>query len=352
MLYRYEMKKLQEMTKLFLIFLGVLVLVIVMQSVNLKTRTLEMTNAETHYYEYINRLSGEITPEKEQYIVDENERINSAYENIDIAKEKYNKGEIDKEEYAKYNQEYNYAVLRVESIAMLNNTYERIKANGGWFVNDYYWSTCFSVGIFGVIVAIFLSTIFSIYIGNEYLSGMWIYLNSSKNGKSKTVRVKCILSAAITFIMTVALMGSRYIVIRMKSNLPMTKAPLCSMEMYQYADVGISIGKFAIISLLLEGIAAVGFVLIVIFATYVSRNSITGMSAGVVIYLLPMLIKEYAPKLFAYSPAGSIGFSEGYSCLTNQSELKIMLIIPVIYVIIGILLIILNEKGRYRIIHR
>ena len=97
-------------------------------------------NSEQYIY-YINKIYGEFTAEKEQYIIDESKYVADAINNFNLIQTQYRHGEVDLSEYREALYINNYAISvsepldrikeRSTYLSSITNDYNNI-----WFILD------------------------------------------------------------------------------------------------------------------------------------------------------------------------------------------------------------------------
>lgn len=332
MIYRYELKKLTGMTKILWIYLGLIAICVGIQTAFIYGEHIREEKSEVYYKEYMYSLEGEVTAAKEMYIVSERERIQNALDKREEMNTLYNDGEISQEEFYEYNDELLYARAREESLKRVEEAYAHIKENDGWFVYDTEWNRLFSTDIYGFLLALFLSATFSFYIGNEYSSGMWQYLDSSVNGKEKTIKAKCFIAVFTTIVLSFVYYYIRYILFMVMGDIPLAAAPLGSLSMFYHVGNSFSIGMFFFITAFLQSLAASGLVLIILFFTYLIRNGIVAMAIGLGMYFIPFLVKQYSGEIFSFSFCGTMNIAQSIASLQETwKHIIVFCLAPILF---------------------
>lgn len=330
MIYGYELKKLRNTTKLHIIFLCVLILCSVIQIAMIDGQSKISSTTEHYYKEYMKQLEGPITEDKVQFIQDERAKIDEVKGKKQEMDELYLEGQISIEEYTVYNDEYIYVQSREESFARVEQVYENIKNNGGWFVYDTNWKLYFSSELYNSILVLLVIFGFTMYVGNEYQSGMWQYLDSTKHGREKTLMAKSMISVIGGLLMAAVFCLVRFLTFHFYADIPSKAAPMCSIEGFYHLDSSHKIGVFSLEIAVLQCaiVASVGF--IAMFTAYMLRSEIIGMAVGAAICFLPFLFKNYAPKMYAFSFMGMINMGNGISVLEDNIQAGILMLLPLV----------------------
>lgn len=163
---------------------------------------------QEHYYQnYMEILSGEITPDKIDYIETEKQNIINSEKVQEELNEKYNNGEISLLQFQSELKKNIVSENRKNAFAQVLEQYDRIsKQKNAHFVYDTGYKKIFNIGtenrIFGVvdlIVLLLLIVLFSAeQLPLERKSKMDIIQNTTLNGTSKTQKAKLVILTLFT----------------------------------------------------------------------------------------------------------------------------------------------------------
>lgn len=105
--------------------------------------------SESIYYEYTNRIEGELTEDKKEYIINERIYINEILDLQDEMRYKYVQDEISYEEYREYYEKYHYAYSRDEPLKIIEDHISYLELREmetgvkGWTLYDTGWKLFF-----------------------------------------------------------------------------------------------------------------------------------------------------------------------------------------------------------------
>lgn len=338
MIYKFEVKKLYGSVRYLAILIVLTVVAVIFQYAALNITLGRDDNTDEAYRQYIDILQGPLSEEKVKYISNEKTKIQECIDNNDSMTEKYLQGEISRDEFSVYNEEYHYAVVHEAAIEQIDNTSKRIEGNGGWFVYETGWKKLFSTSIYSALFVLIAVAVFSMYSGTEFDTGMWQYLYSSPDGREKTVKAKCVNTVVGAFVGFVIYQMARYFVFVAEGNIEQGSAPACSIGLYSSMNNGISIFKLYFMSVLMQGIAMAGIALITLIVTYMLKKSQASMIIMIVLYLIPYMIKDYSAMIFAVSLPGSCNLLEGIAQGSAKMSALLIIVLPLLIFIIGCLL--------------
>lgn len=264
------------------------------------------------YNEYIEVLKGDLTSEKEEYILTEWNTINDNISKSEEMELLYVSGEISRDEYAKFNDDYMYASSHISSISKvmedytyINEIYEktdsRIKAE---FINNRYWNYFFdaaSVGWFPILLII----IISIYSSSvEQSAGMWNIINAAYNGKVKMLGIKMLVSALVGAVVSFIFAVVEYMIYAQFFDMPQLDAPIQSIQMFGNLMADISIGTMVMLLVIWRTVAGVGIALISLLVAVLIRKDIISLMIMLVVTFVPVLLLDAVPEIFTYSFLG------------------------------------------------
>lgn len=344
MIYKCEIKKLLSSTKIHIVIVSMLMICSIMQITEIRNQISMQGTTEEGYREYIQKLEGPLTKEKEEYIEKEKQRLQSAIEKKQEMEDLYQNDKISEEEYMSYNDEYIYALSRTDSFDKIEQKYEEIKGNGGWFVYDTCWKLFLSTEVYNSILLLAVVIMFSMYMGNEYSSGMWQYLESSKLGGKKTLITKCVITEVVTFMLTVVFNIARFIVFEFNKGLPLKSAPICSIEGFYHINSGVKIKTFCIEGVLIQSFMMSIIALITLLIAYYSKNGMMALMVVGGVYAVPLLIKSQLGAGYAYTACGMINPMGSAKVLKNS--IMIQRNILAIIILVLFIIMVVHKKTR------
>lgn len=335
-IYKCEIKKLLSSTKIHIVIVAMLVICSIMQVTEIRNQIGIQGATEEGYQEYMKKLEGPLTKEKERYIEKEKNRLESAIEKKQEMEDLYQEDKISEEEYMSYNDEYIYAQSKTESFDKVEQKYGEIKKNGGWFVYDTCWKLLLSSEVYNSILLLVVVIMFSMYMGNEYSSGMWQYLESSKLGGKKTLITKCVITEVVTFILTVVFNVVRFMVFEFNKSIPLKSAPICSIEGFYNINSKVKINAFCIEGVLIQSFIMSIIAMVTVLIAYYSKNGMTALMIVGGIYVAPLLIKNHLGGGYGYTVCGIVNPMESAKVLKNSMMIQWGILATTILVMLAI----------------
>lgn len=328
---------------------GVLVLLLL---VNLQEpRTISYDTNELHYKNYMERLAGPLTDEKQDYLESEAMRFEQIHQQISKLRKDYAAGELSETDLNSLVPPLERALMAEE--ILLSRVYpqmERIlhlKEEGkeAHFVYEPGYSYLFGLntqhsktGAAALVVAgiiLCFSNIFPI----ETSSGMLPILNVSKKGRTASAGCKLIICVAVTAIIFLIAQIPDYRYVLKNYGFPDLNAPLCSIEAFAKWNDTVSILEGLILFETLRLVAAVCVTTIVLLLGIWTKNQLITLSVSTGVLLLPILLNlleiHFLDKVSFLKPL------TGSELLSSQSPLLTCLLYYGVAGLLGIVFSIL-----------
>lgn len=264
------------------------------------------------YNEYIESLEGNITVEKEKYLINEwLTMCGNLSKNNEMA-EKYISGEISRDEYAAFNDDYMYAQSHIDSLnkamedyryikVMYQKTHSRIKPE---FINSRYWDYFFSptsVSWLPVLLIIVISVFNS---SVEQSSGMWNIINASYNGKAKMLAAKMCASAFTGLIISFTFVVAEFFAYYKFFGLSSLDAPIQSLHMFCNISADVSIKTGVIVLILWRTAAGCGIALITLLVSVLIKKDVVSLLLMIAVMFVPVFVLNAVPGVFSRSLCG------------------------------------------------
>lgn len=280
--------------------IGVLVLLLL---VNIQEpRTISYDTNELHYKNYMERLAGPLTDEKQVYLESEAMRFEQIHQQIAKLRKDYASGELSETDLNSLLPPLERALMAEE--ILLNRVYpqmERIlqmKDEGKEAHFIYEPGYCYLFGLNAqhskagaaalVVAGIILcfSNIFPI----ETSSGMLPILNVSKKGRTASAGCKLAICICITVIIFFIAQIPDYRYVLKNYGFPDLNAPLCSIEAFVGWNDTISILEGIVLFETLRLVAAICVAAIVLLLGIWTKNQLITLSISASVLLMPVLL--------------------------------------------------------------
>lgn len=259
-----------------------------------------MSEEDIYYSGYMNRLSGTLTEEKEDFIKSEQQKFNKIEQMMNESLIKLNNGEITKSEYQGSLMQFSTELKTKTSFQKVEERYKYIKnsksANNLVFVNDLGYENLFdfyndsesfknSLLLFAVIIGCFAG-LFSM----EHSGGMKNLINVYKKGRGITARRKIMVSELITVPLAFICYAPNIINTINFYKIGELGAPACSLPSFSSIPPNISLFGALFLSFAQKLIIAMFATAIVLCISELFKNTIASFFVSGVVLLIPTLL--------------------------------------------------------------
>lgn len=267
--------------------------------------------SKTIYKDYLERLKGELTEDKKNFIKGEKEKI----EKITLEKKQlandYCNGKIEDEIYSLRMNEINNILKQADAFQVVNDQYEYIKENpkDRYFLYTTGWYNLLGnenldmTLVFGLLIII--TPIFTY----EYEKDMMSLILTSKHGKRIVPIHKIIVATFISIIITSIFLMMDYLYFKFKYSLPYGNFPLKSLVYFKtsYYDISL-IQAFKYISLI-KVTGYLVFTYLIMFTAIVIRKTVLTLFTSLSFIVIPYII--YLNDSIKYKLPLPLGFMIG-----------------------------------------
>ena len=259
----------------------VLVVFVLFQLYTYHNYSLHLQPEDIYYKNYMDYLNGAITPEKEEYIQRETERINDLYLSETVMEGSHKA----------LRDGWHKVLSRYEQIITMKE-YADIDL---WFVYEtgYQQLTGDNENMdliamlkMIIILTICLPSIFT----HEYSTGMNIILFTTQNGREKTLRAKLVVSASLLLFVFIVSYGFDFMSVFHKVGMVGFDAPLQSLDTFAFFPFSSTITQYMILlyALRLFGMSLVALVISAV--SVLSGNTIKTMILSTGMFSLPGIL--------------------------------------------------------------
>ncbi len=309
-----ELKKLLIKRKLLLVIALGLALKVVLCLMETPAPPLQPPSAQNEYEQILANLAGPLTPEKEAFFAEEEDRRAAYQEAMDAVWDRYDNGEISEEELGiQLSAVSNPAEVSDEAWAYLQNQYAYIQEDPTlhYFIRQDGWVNMLGSQSLDYILLLLILIISGTGITYEYESGMAELLWTNRKGQKQLIASKlaCILllctgvfllSEGITALNEILRYG------------PLPDAPLQSLRMFQNSSLQVDLITVYLAS---RGYRLLGVLLtaaITMFLAVLGRRAVTALFGGLAFAVVPYFLWGGKDLLFRYpNPAGLL-IGSGY----------------------------------------
>ena len=340
-LFRHEIYKILVTQKGILVFVFLAISQVVIAS-NLPP----IGSDEFYYQNYMEQLSGLWNEDKEEFIVDEQERFNDLDQLAMEAQEKYNRSEISEHELSATNQyvatnklPFNSFLKVLVKVDMMKQGEEKEQV----LVYETGYNLLLGKSYFGlsnelIQISIFIAcliVLLTLYMAEEYETDMINIIKTTVNGRDNLISTKIILGLLTTIIMYIISFLPSLLMVNQLYPLNNLSAPLSSISSMDYVmpDLSISIGGYLSIIYIIRFVAAVcTFLLSYIVACKLERSNVA-IALLTTVTVVPLLL-----RMLGFEWVDHVSLNAFYSGnilfnLIENSYAIIALIIPITLII-------------------
>lgn len=291
-LLRYESYKIMIMNRAFVILLLFGLVIggrILYQKYNPSVQ-------EQYYQNLMMQLEGELTEQKENLILSEQERYTQAFSEIEKIDGMVSNGEIDESTGEQLKADWYGVTFFYPSFQRVMQQYESIQENGGDFIYDTGYLYFFGrMNDDDLVDLLLLSLCIIIAFGNvmamEFESGSWYLLSATKQGKKKIIVRKTVVCMLAAMVISVIPMICRFVSISSVYPLHELTAAITDMPCYQEFPLAISVWLFILLLLLAQAASIIVVVMVVLLISYWRKNYIQTVFFAILMLVVPLVLK-------------------------------------------------------------
>lgn len=265
-------------------------------------RTISYDTGELHYKNYMERLAGPLTEEKQTYLESEAMRFEGIHQQISKLRKDYAAGELSETDLNTLLPPLERTLMAEQ--VLINRVYpqmERIlqlreEGKEAYFVYESGYTYLFgldpqhnkvgSTALVVVVIILCFSNIFPL----ETSSGMLPILNVNPKGRGATAWCKLVICIGFAVLIFLIVQIPDYWYVQKNYSFSYLVTPLCSIEGFFAWNDSVSIGAGIVIFELLRLIAVVSVTVIVLLLGIWTQNQLVTLSVSTGILLLPVLL--------------------------------------------------------------
>ena len=291
-LFRYESYKIMIMNR------GIIILLLFGFVIGYRIMSQEYNPSvqEQYYQDIMMQLEGQLTEEKENLILSEQERYTEAFLEIERIDSLVANGEISESAGDNLKAKWNAVTFFYPSFERVLKQYQRISERGGNFVYDTGYLYLFGKmndDYFIDILLLFLCIViaFSNVIAMEYQRGAWYLLSPTLEGKKKIIVMKMVVCMIAVIMLSFIPISCRFF--KISSAYPMHGFDFCIIDIpcYQTLSISVPIWLFIIILVLLQMLLLILATCSVLLTSYWRKNQIQTIFFALLILVVPIILK-------------------------------------------------------------
>lgn len=294
-LFKHELYKILIMKK------GILIIVLfIMATAYLYTNnSYYISGGELKYNQYMKKLEGKLTSEKEEFLYKEKEKFENAEKKVEEIDKSLRDKEITMMQANAMKEEYNKILSNYNTFQKVWDKYEFIKKHeGSEFVYDSAYKMLFNYNdnIFKIAAILYFTVIIfvlSVVFPMEYSNSQYRILNTTLLGKKIIEKMKIVISSVLAIIIMGISIGVRYIYISRYYEFSNISAKAISVfgadfwgaQMPIYLVLIIAIGVLLLLSLI--------FMSIILLVSKKVKNSVYTVVIVCVIIAISRIIFQF-----------------------------------------------------------
>ncbi len=299
-LFKGEFKKILFMQKGLLL----IIILLLIQTASYYETPFYMDKTEVYYKNYSSVLEGKLSPEKEEFLRQEEQRFEELEEELNKQYERYEKGEINEAVLNYYEDELTPSMAETEGFERAEKQYERLKRKEGRYKDVTYiyetgWDKLLGTegrkaDIFDTLKLFLILLLAFAGAGTcEKQTSAELLIQSSYKGKKSVSRMKHIIcamyalcAAAITFSFRVIQIGNYY-------TLPGLDSSIQSLTVFNETKLSISIGTSIFLIYIAKAVLAVIAGQIVLRLSEKLKQEYTVLFLSCLILIVPVIVAYF-----------------------------------------------------------
>lgn len=258
-------------------------------------RKRSLSVGEQYYQMIMTQLEGELTEEKERFILDEKARYDEAFAQIAAIDKKIGSGEIDRITGESMKSHWYSMTALYPYFSRAEKQYDHIIENGGVFIYDTGYSYLFGKTDDNFTVDLLMLSMCMIFaLGNvlpmEEQTRSWDLLSATAKGKRKIMSRKAAVSAVCAAIMTVLPFVCRTAAALKTYPLSMWSSPANCLPMYYETALALPIWAFMAMAVLLQIISVLIVAAIVLLISANRKSFLQTVFLGLLILAVPLTL--------------------------------------------------------------
>lgn len=250
---------------------------------------------EQYYQNIMVKLEGELTDEKEQYILEEKARYDEAFAQIDAIDEMISSGEVDRFVGESMKSRWYAVTALYPYFQRVEAQYDHILEQGGVFIYDTGYMYLFGKIDDNFLIDLLLLSMCMVFaLGNvlpmEEQTKSWNLLSATAKGRHKIISRKIMVCAVCAAIMTVLPFIFRLIAALRTYPLAMWNSAVDNLPVYYESGLGLPIWTFASAAVILQIISVLIAAAVVLLISANRKSFLQTVFLGLLILVVPLTI--------------------------------------------------------------
>lgn len=294
----------QEAYKLLIVNKGIVLILVFALLIfpKLAQQNVYLSTDELYYKNYMQILSGELTPEKESYLQAEQQNLADAQAEITRIEQLYQENKITEIQRVQYEQPYQSILTKQNAFQRIMQYYNHLtQQGGGSFVYDSGYQILFEGNqITFLALVIFCALCFFNVFSMELKNNTVKLIRTLPKGRSYTIRCKVVLSFVVGISITGIAQGLEFFSINEVYGLNQWNASIASIPMFSVLPGWLPIWGYTAILFGLRLLAIISNTAIVLLISSVNKNSLISMLLSIFLLAAPIILSFMGINLTQY----------------------------------------------------
>lgn len=250
---------------------------------------------EQYYQDIMMQLEGELTEEKEELILSEQQRFDNAFAKIEQLDRMILEGELSEEAGENLKSEWYSITAFYSSFERVIQQYQRIGESGGRFIYDTGYLYLFGKIDQGFLTDLFLLSLciilaFSNVMAMEFQSVSWNLIGATFRGKRKIIFRKVLVCVAAAAALSMIPLICRIIRIHAVYPLRGLNGFVRDIPYCRYFALPVSVGVFILLLLISQALSLTAVTIVVLWLSYWRKDNTQTIFSALLILAVPLIL--------------------------------------------------------------
>lgn len=298
-LFRYEMYKSFITNKALIVILFFTVLI----GYEHLNQTYSLSSSEMYYQNMMLELEGELTTEKESLIIEEKQRYDDAFSQIERIDNMVSQGKLDEKTAESIKTPLYNETAFYPSFQKVLDQYEYVKSKGSSFIYETGYALLFGLiendRLFDyILLTACILFMFSSMFAFEYQKSSWNLLSSTLKGRKDIVKKKVYISIMTAAFITLVPFIARSVQIIKYCPINEISTSMLALPFFRELGIDLPIIIWIILQLLSEFIAFLGITIFILVLSNKLKQQIQVLFFGVLIIVIPPILQAMGFSYF------------------------------------------------------
>lgn len=311
-LFLHEGRKILFMNKALIVLLIFAVLI----GYGELNRRYYLSSGEVYYLRFMEKIEGELDDESEAIVIEEKERYDKLFEQLELVEQMISSGEIDEQLGSEMKSALQAQTIFYPYFQRVLAQYEHIRESGGCFIYDTGYRRLFGYGDDSFLTNCLLLSVcvvfaFGSVMSYELQKRSMNIISATARGKFSVIRTKAAVCAACAAVMTALPCVLRFKMITENYHMKMAGSSLDDLPMYYGSGLGIPIWFFMLLTVLTQFLTLLLETAAVLALSYKLKSGTQTVILGLVLFSAPLVLSVMGldfMKWFSVYPVYSMKF--------------------------------------------